>query len=126
VVETALDCREAAAAAQEDAAVWSSLSAAIVHLFGHLGTGSTAMAAVEALGGAADLRQSPSGESFVTDDGLWILDARFATGIDNPAALDAALAAIAGVAACGVFAGMAERAFVGDREGAWLYRRLID
>jgi ribose 5-phosphate isomerase A len=86
----------------------------------------THLAAVESLGGAADLRQSPSGESFVTDDGLWILDARFATGIDDPAALDAALAAIAGVAACGVFAGMAERAFVGDREGAWLYRRLID
>jgi ribose 5-phosphate isomerase A len=42
----------------------------------------------------------------VTDQGLWILDARF-TGIDDPGGLGTALDAIPGVLGHGLFVGLA-------------------
>jgi ribose 5-phosphate isomerase A len=49
---------------------------------------------------------------FVTDEGNFIYDCRF-NGIENPAALDAAIGLRAGVIDSGLFLGMAERALIG-------------
>jgi ribose 5-phosphate isomerase A len=53
----------------------------------------------------------------VTDQGLWIIDARFSS-IDDPAALDRAIKQIPGVLDHGLFIAMATDAFVGGDDGA--------
>jgi ribose 5-phosphate isomerase A len=52
---------------------------------------------------------------FVTDDGHYILDARFPGGIDDPPALAEALEGRVGVVATGLFLGMAPEVVVGRR-----------
>ena len=53
----------------------------------------------------------------VTDQGFWILDARF-DGINDPAALGAAIHAIPGVLDHGLFVGLATDVFVGEPDGS--------
>lgn len=69
------------------------------------------------LGAAPTLRRDEDGAPYVTDGGHNILDARFAEGIPDPAALDAALAARAGVVESGLFLGLADTAIVGRDDG---------
>ena len=69
------------------------------------------------LGAEPTLRRDADGAPYVTDGGHNILDARFAKGIADPAALDAALAARAGVVESGLFLGMADAAIVGREDG---------
>ena len=70
---------------------------------------------VRALGGEPKLRAA-DGSPYRSDNGNQVLDCKFA-GIDDPAALDAALRAIPGVVGTGLFVGMAERVLV-ERDGA--------
>jgi ribose 5-phosphate isomerase A len=53
---------------------------------------------------------------FVSDNGNWILDCHFGR-IEEPGALDAALRAIHGVVATGIFASIADVVMVGDENG---------
>ena len=53
---------------------------------------------------------------FVTDNKNWILDCHFGR-IDEPVTLDAALRAIHGVVATGIFASLADVVLVGDENG---------
>jgi len=67
---------------------------------------------LEGWGAAVSLRVGPDGEPVVSDNGHWLLDCRFEGGIRDPAALDAALAARAGVVETGLFLGLADEAFI--------------
>ena len=53
----------------------------------------------------------------VTDQGLWIWDARFEGGIDDAAALGAAIDGLPGVLGHGLFVGLATEALVGRDDG---------
>jgi len=68
---------------------------------------------LQGLGADGILRETESGEPFSTDNGNFILDCRFPNGIDDPRALDRALAARAGIVESGLFLGMAREALVG-------------
>jgi ribose 5-phosphate isomerase A len=70
---------------------------------------------IKALGGEPGLRLA-DGIPFISDDGLYILDCRFAP-IEDAAALDTALKATLGVVDHGLFVGMAERAIVAGTDG---------
>jgi ribose 5-phosphate isomerase A len=67
---------------------------------------------LERLGHRGELRQV-DGAPYVTDNGNHVLDLAV-SGIEDPAGLDAALHAIPGVLATGLFLGMAERVVVED------------
>ena len=62
------------------------------------------------------LSKDGSGNPFVTDDGLYILDLEMGR-IDNPPALEKALKRIVGVAEVGLFCGLATRIVVGYDSG---------
>lgn len=70
---------------------------------------------LEALGAAPVLRRAAAGMDapFVTDLGLFIVDARFPR-IDDPATLSAALDALPGVVGHGLFVGLASLVLVGE------------
>jgi ribose 5-phosphate isomerase A len=68
------------------------------------------------LGGVPTLRHSADGNAFRTDEGNVILDCRF-PGIADSLALNAAINAIPGVAAHGLFIGLAALALVGGPAG---------
>ena len=69
------------------------------------------------LGAVPELRTDPAGEPCRTDNGNVLVDCRFAGGIEDPAALDAALARRAGVVESGLFLGMAAEALVAGADG---------
>lgn len=70
---------------------------------------------VEKLGGAPTLRLSGT-ETYVTDNGLWILDCVFPP-IENPPELAKAFKAIPGIAEHGLFCGMVHELVVGTNDG---------
>jgi ribose 5-phosphate isomerase A len=72
---------------------------------------------LKSLGSTPELRTKADGSPFVTDNGNYIYHCRFAHGIDDPAALDAALHARAGVVDTGLFLGVADVALVADDAG---------
>jgi len=78
---------------------------------------------LRALGAEPELRRGPDGEPAVTDDSLYLLDCRFAGGIDDPAALSAELGARPGVVDTGLFLGLADTAFVASESGLSILRR---
>ncbi|HEY4222702.1 MAG TPA: ribose-5-phosphate isomerase RpiA [Myxococcota bacterium] len=67
------------------------------------------------LGLTPTLRQR-EGKTFVTDNGLWILDCKSAP-IEDPPRLAAALSALPGVAEHGLFCGMVHTLIVGGDDG---------
>ena len=74
--------------------------------------------ALERLGARPVLRMGQAKDGpVVTDQGFWILDAHFADGIDDPAALDRALLALPGVLDHGLFLGLATRLLIGEPNG---------
>lgn len=73
-------------------------------------------AALEASGASVQLRQSPTGQPFVTDSGNRILDCRFGS-IADPARLEERIGRIVGVVESGLFIGRAEHVFVADASG---------
>lgn len=74
--------------------------------------------ALAGLGGDASVRRGAAKDGpVVTDQGLWILDVRFAA-IDDPEALARAIKALPGVLDHGLFVGIAARALIGERDGS--------
>jgi ribose 5-phosphate isomerase A len=76
---------------------------------------------IRALGLRSEVRQH-DGAPFVTDNGNSILDCAVGP-LDNPAALEAALKAVPGVVATGLFLGTASLVLVGRAEGVEELRR---
>lgn len=76
---------------------------------------------VAALGGVPTLRQK-NGATFVTDNGLWILDCRFPPILDPPQ-LAKAFAGIPGIAEHGLFCGMVHDLVVGTDAGVTVTTR---
>ena len=68
------------------------------------------------LGATPVLRRLPDGSVFVTDNGNYIYDCRFASGIDNPHDLEARLKSRAGVVETGLFLGIAAVVIVAGDE----------
>lgn len=80
---------------------------------------SPVMRALERLGAEPELRIGHEKDGpVVTDQGFWIIDARFAGGIDDPAGLDRAIKALPGVLDHGLFLGMATEVLIGTVGGA--------
>jgi ribose 5-phosphate isomerase A len=73
----------------------------------------THVAAIRAMGGEPVLR-SRDGAPYRTDGGNYILDVRFAGGIDDPERVGAELKARVGVVETGLFLGFAPEVIVGD------------
>ncbi|MFV1858399.1 MAG: ribose-5-phosphate isomerase RpiA [Anaerolineales bacterium] len=71
---------------------------------------------LESLGASVTLRETQGGEPAVTDQGNWILDAEFGP-IEDPRALSDQLDQRAGVAAHGLFIGLATDLMVGGSNG---------
>lgn len=70
---------------------------------------------LNALGAYSSLRMV-KGKPYVTDNGGWILDARF-PAIPDPARYEREITMIAGVIDCGIFTGLADVAFLGTSDG---------
>jgi ribose 5-phosphate isomerase A len=68
------------------------------------------------LGAVPTLRRSPDGTAFVTDNGNYIYDCKFAGGIADAVALENALRRRAGVVETGLFLGIASVALIADAE----------
>lgn len=79
--------------------------------------------ALERLGADVELRMGKRKDGpVVTDQGFWILDARF-DGIDDPREMDRAIKWIPGVLDHGIFVGLATETLVGREDGS--VRRLV-
>ena len=72
--------------------------------------------------GTAPVRRRPDGETFVTDGGHWLLDARLQR-IPDPAALAAQLCRVPGVLEHGLFIGLAQTAILAGADGVRLVER---
>ena len=72
---------------------------------------------LESKGARPVIRRRPDGRLMSTDNGNYIIDCRFPDGIDDLEALQAGLAARAGVVESGLFLGMATEVVVGTRDG---------
>ncbi|GIV58847.1 MAG: ribose-5-phosphate isomerase A [Rhodothermaceae bacterium] len=80
--------------------------------------------ALERMGARAELRMGQQKDGpVVTDQGLWVIDATFPGGLDDPAACGRALRALPGVLDHGLFIGMATEVLVGMPGGD--VRRLL-
>jgi ribose 5-phosphate isomerase A len=64
------------------------------------------------------LRRAANGELFVTDNGNYIFDCKFAA-IANPAELNQKLASRAGIVESGLFIGLATAAIIADNAAIW-------
>ncbi len=62
-------------------------------------------------------RPLPSGEPFLNDDGLYILDMAFGAPLPSPDTLEARLRAIVGVVESGLFVGLCQRLIIGYADG---------
>jgi ribose 5-phosphate isomerase A len=60
---------------------------------------------------------------YVTDNGNYIYDCRFRTGMDDPKAINAALESRAGVMESGLFLGFAKIALIADNSGVRTLRK---
>jgi ribose 5-phosphate isomerase A len=69
--------------------------------------------AIRALGAEPELRRTPTGQPYRTDEGHVILDCRFAGGIADPRAVQAALRARPGVVETGLFLDLRPEVIVG-------------
>jgi len=72
---------------------------------------------LEGWGAKVVLRRSADGDPVQSDNGQLLLDCRFEGGIADPAALEAALAARAGVVETGLFLGIANEALIASESG---------
>ncbi len=75
------------------------------------------------LGAEPALRRLPNGRPFRTDNGLYVVDARFPGGLPDAARLAHELKTIPGVVEHGLFLGMARRAIVAGRDGVRVLER---
>jgi len=78
---------------------------------------------LETLGAEVEVRTTPGGEPFRTDNGNLILDCTFPGGIADARSLAAALQGRAGIVEHGLFLGMADRVLVGGAGGVDVLER---
>ncbi|HUP52229.1 MAG TPA: ribose-5-phosphate isomerase RpiA [Longimicrobiales bacterium] len=78
---------------------------------------------LRAWGAEATLRRGEDGRPVLSDNGQLFLDCRFEGGIDDPAALERALSARAGVVETGLFLGLADEALIASAGGVERMRR---
>ena len=86
--------------------------------FGH----NPAIRALEGLGARVTLRRGTDGQTWVSDNGNYILDCHFGP-IPDPVALQKELLAIPAVVDSGLFLNMTEMAIVGQADGVRLLQR---
>ena len=72
---------------------------------------------LESRGARPVIRKRSDRQPLTTDNGNYIIDCHFPDGIDDPEALDAALASRAGIVESGLFLGMATEVVVGAQDG---------
>lgn len=84
---------------------------------------STHLAALRELGGEPALRVTSDGAPYETDEGHYIIDARFPAGIPAPTDVERTLQARPGVVETGLFLGYSPEVIVGDDGGAEGERR---
>ena len=84
---------------------------------------STLVPFFEQLGAAPILRRAPDGSPFVTDNGNFLVDCRFAHGIPDPAMIARALAKRTGVVEDGLFLRIARTVVVAGAGGVRLLTR---
>lgn len=77
--------------------------------------------ALVALGADPELR-TRGGETVRTDNGNFVLDARFPDGIEDAPALERRLAMLPGIVESGLFIGLAQLVFVGNPDGTCTVR----
>ena len=65
----------------------------------------------------AELRRRDDGETFVTDNGNFILDCHFSDGMPDPAATERTINGIPGVVENGLFIGLTDIVVVGEDDG---------
>ncbi len=65
----------------------------------------------------APRRLLPSGEPFLSDDGMYVLDLAFGGRLPFPDTLERELKTIVGVVECGLFVGLCQRLIVGYADG---------
>lgn len=82
--------------------------------FGYTATRARVSALTE---GSAYVRLTDAGEPFVTDNGNFILDCRFARGMTDPDALHAALSQVPGVVEVGIFLNLCDLVVEGQDDG---------
>lgn len=75
------------------------------------------------LGAEPVLRKGDDGKPFVTDNGNYIYDCRFALGMDDPKGLAEKFGERAGVVGTGLFLGIARAAVVAGEKGVEILRR---
>jgi ribose 5-phosphate isomerase A len=81
------------------------------------------LAFLRELGAEPVLRTGPDREPYVTDNGNYMLDCRFPTGMENPGAVEDALRRRAGVVESGLFLGMATTVIVAGADGIQILER---
>ena len=69
---------------------------------------------LKSLGATPNLRRKSDGDPFVTDNGNYIYDCRFAGGIEDPAQVEKRLRSRAGIVETGLFLAMASAALIAD------------
>lgn len=74
-------------------------------------------ARLRSLGGEPALRPAPDGSPYVTDEGHFIIDCRFAGGLDDPHAMDREIRGWPGVVETGLFLDMGPEVIVGGKRG---------
>jgi ribose 5-phosphate isomerase A len=72
---------------------------------------------LRSLGCEPTLRKDPQGRAFVTDNGNYVFDCRFAGAISDPAAVERKLKSRAGVVETGLFLGIARAVLIGSETG---------
>lgn len=72
---------------------------------------------LEAMDARVTPRKADNGSTYVTDNGMHILDAQFPNGIANVPQMEARIKMIPGVAEVGLFCGLASRAVVATSQG---------
>ena len=75
------------------------------------------------MGAHPSLRTRADGQPLITDNGNYIIDCQFPGGIEDPKAVEAELAARAGVVETGLFLEMAEKVYVADIGGITVIER---
>jgi len=70
-----------------------------------------------AFGVPAPRRALPSGDPFLSDDGLYILDMAFGAPLPSPDTLEARLKTVVGVVESGLFVGLCQRLIIGYADG---------
>jgi ribose 5-phosphate isomerase A len=72
---------------------------------------------LESLGASVRLRTQERDQPWLSDDGLFILDADFPDGIDDPEVLEVRLELDPAIVCCGLFLDLAKQAFIGGDQG---------